>query len=347
MKIRLKKLPEQVMVITGATSGIGLVTARKAARQGARLVLVARNEDALKQICDELNGQGAEATYVVADVGKEDEIRLAASTAIQRFGRIDTWINNAGIGMFGRNEEVSTEDKRRLFETNFWGVVYGSLAATEHLKRGGGALINIGSEVSDVAVPLQGIYAASKHAVKGFTDSLRIELQEAGAPVSVTLIKPGSIDTMFAAHAKNYMDVEPKLPPPIYAPDIVADAILHAATHPERDIFVGGGAKMAAAGAYYMPGVIDRVMKRVMFGQQRSDVPARHRANSLYSPSQDLKERNGVGGRTRETSLYTTAITGAKSNKALMLGAGLALAAVWQMRRNGGFKHKYAVSKQT
>ncbi len=347
MKIRLKKLSDQVMVITGATSGIGLVTGRKAAKQGARLVLVARNEDALKQICDELNSQGTEATYVVADVGKEDEVHLVASTAIQRFGRIDTWVNNAGIGMFGRNEEVSTEDKRRLFETNFWGVVYGSLAATEHLKRSGGALINIGSEVSDVSVPLQGIYAASKHAVKGFTDSLRIELAEAGAPVSVTLIKPGSIDTMFAEHAKNYMDVEPKLPAPIYAPDIVADAILHAATHPERDIFVGGGAKMAAAGAYYMPGVIDRVMKRVMFGQQRSDKPARRRENSLYSPSRDLKERNGVGGRTRETSLYTSVVTGAKSNKALMLGAGLALAAMWQLRRNGGLRHKYAVPKQS
>ena len=119
----------------------------------------------------------------------------------------------------------------RLFEINFWGTVYGSLIAAEHLKRRGGALINVGSVASDLALPIQGMYSASKHAVRGFTDALRMELEEAGAPVSVTLIKPTSINTPLPQHARNDTDREPKLPPPVYEPEEVAMAILHAAQH--------------------------------------------------------------------------------------------------------------------
>jgi short-subunit dehydrogenase len=168
---------------------------RGAAARGAKLVLAARNEDALARLADELNNQGTETIYVVADVGHKEQVRHIGEAAIRHFGRLDTWINNAGVGIFGTHEEVSTEDKRQVFETNFWGVVYGSLAAVKHLRSHGGALINVGSGFSDRAAPLQGIYAASKHAVKGFTDSLRIELEEENLPISVTLIKPASIDT--------------------------------------------------------------------------------------------------------------------------------------------------------
>ena len=165
MDVKLRPLREQVMVITGATSGIGLTTARLAARRGARIVAVARNEDALRQLVAELLGQRHEATYVVADVASDDDMRFVAQTAIDRFGRIDTWVNNAGVSIFGRSEDVALDDQRRLFDTNFWGVVNGSLAALPYLRNRGGALINLGSEVSEVAVPLQGIYSASKHAV--------------------------------------------------------------------------------------------------------------------------------------------------------------------------------------
>src|SRR5690606_6572309 len=131
---------------------------------------------------------------------------------IARFGRIDTWINNAGISIFGRLEEVTEEDSRRLFDTNFWGVVHGSLAALPYLRKNGGALINVGSEVSDAVVPYQGMYSASKHAVKGFTDALRVEVEEMDeAPISITLIQPSAVNTPFPMHAKNYMDKEPKL----------------------------------------------------------------------------------------------------------------------------------------
>jgi short-subunit dehydrogenase len=336
MKPSLKKLNEQVIVLVGATSGIGLTTARKAAREGAKLVLAARNEQALKQICDELNGQGAEACYAVADVGNEEQVKNIAKVAIERFGGFDTWVNIAGVSIFGRNEEVAIEDMRRLFDTNFWGVVYGSLTAVQHLKTRGGALINIGSEVSDRAVPLQGMYSASKHAVKGFTDSLRMELEEQDAPVSVTLVKPAAIDTMFVEHAKNYMEVEPRLPPPIYAPEIAADAILHAAVQPVRDIYVGGGAKFTGSSAHYMPRMLDRYMKRFMFRQQRTDRPVQDRErHSLYTHQEDLLERAGVGGPPHERSLYTSAVMHPGVTAGVVVGVGLVVGALLRGRRKG------------
>lgn len=334
MKIRLKKLQDQVIVLCGASSGIGLTTARMAAKRGARLLLAARNEDALRQICTELNGAGTEAAYVAADVANEEDVRRVAQVAIERFGGFDTWMNIAGVGIFGKNEQVAIKDMRRLFDINFWGVVYGSLVALPHLKARGGALINMGSETSDRAVPLQGIYAASKHAIKGFTDSLRIELEEEGAPVSVTLVKPASIDTMFVKHAKNYLDGEPRLPPPIYAPEIVANALLHAAQHAVRDMYVGSRARMMEAAAHYMPRMLDKGMERTMYTFMETDKPAHDRNDhNLYEHKEDLRERGGAGGRVRERSIYTSAATHPTATKAMMLGAGLALASLWQMQQ--------------
>ncbi|HZX29899.1 MAG TPA: SDR family NAD(P)-dependent oxidoreductase, partial [Rhodocyclaceae bacterium] len=155
MKHRLKKIQDQVMVITGATSGIGLTTARRAAERGARVVLAARNAEALGKITAEMAQAGREAAYVVADVARMEDVRRVADFARERFGGFDTWVNNAGISIFGRYEQVPLEDQRRLFDTNFWGVVHGSLVAVEELRHRGGAIINLGSEVSDVAVPLQ------------------------------------------------------------------------------------------------------------------------------------------------------------------------------------------------
>jgi short-subunit dehydrogenase len=276
--MRLKKLSAQVIVITGATSGIGLTTARMAAARGAKLVLAARSEDALSQLEQELRARGVEAFGVPTDVGDQDAVESLAHVAMARFGRIDTWVNNAGISIYGRTEQVAMEDQHRLFQTNFWGTVHGSLAAVKHMKQRGGALINVGSELSDVTVPLQGMYAASKHAVKGFTDSLRMELEKDGAPVSVTLIKPAAIDTMFTVHAKNYLDKEPKLPAPLYAPELVAEAILSAAETPQRDIFVGGASKFNSAGGLNLPRLFDKYSEAFMFS------PAAEQASQRGEP---------------------------------------------------------------
>ena len=264
MEVPLKKLSEQIIVITGATSGIGPTTARMAADGGASLVLAAHDAEALARLAGELGARGALALAVPIDVGLRDDVARLGQAAIDRFGRIDTWVNNAGVSIVGRHEDVTDEDRQRLFQTNFWGVVHGSLEALRRMKRDGGALINVGGEVSDRAVPPQGIYSASKHAIKGFTDSLRMEIEKDEVPISVTLIKPAAIDTMPGAHAKNHLRHAPRLPP-LYAPEVVAGAILHAAQHPQRDVYVGGTAKMIAVGNFHMPRHFDRHMKATIF----------------------------------------------------------------------------------
>ena len=200
--------------------------------------------------------RGGKAAVAVADVGDRAAVEAAARKAVEAFGGFDTWVNVAGITIYGELWRVEERDHERLMRTNFWGTVNGSLAAVEHLRDKGGAVVNVGSVASDLAFPLQGMYCASKHAVKGFTDALRMELLQEGAPVGVTLVKPASIDTPLPHRARNYMDREPTLPPPLYRPEEVAEAILHAAVHPRREIYVGGaaaalsGLKAAAPNAY-------------------------------------------------------------------------------------------------
>ncbi|MCC2973408.1 SDR family oxidoreductase [Massilia sp. IC2-476] len=283
MSSPLKPLNRQVLVITGASSGIGLATAQEAAKQGAQLVLAARGADVLEAVVQGLVDDGFDAVAVVADVSLRADVERIAEVAIARFGRIDTWINNAGGTIYGRLDQVSEEDSRRLFDINFWGMVHGSLVALPHLNRQGGALINLGSEASEVAIPMQGMYSASKHAVKGFTDALRIEVEHMdGAPVSITLIEPTAVDTPLPQHARNYMDREPKLPGPQVDPHEVAAAILHAAVVPMRTVRVGMMAELDVMLEKLVPGVVDRLAVFQVPRQQR-DVPPRNPDGALYT----------------------------------------------------------------
>src|SRR5215218_8962778 len=223
MAVTLKPVEEQVIVLTGASSGIGLATARDAAARGARLVLVARNDEAIEDVAQEIWAGGGEAIAVAADVARPEDLRRVTEAAIERFGGFDTWINGAAVTIYGGLDQVPMADQRRLFEVNYWGLVEGSLIAARHLKARGGAIINIGSILSDRSLMLQGQYSAAKHAVKAFTDALRMELEHEGASISVTLIKPSAIDTPYVEHARNYLDSPGNaLPPPIYDPHLVA-----------------------------------------------------------------------------------------------------------------------------
>jgi len=282
MAAKLKNLEDQVIVITGASSGIGLATAETAARKGARVVLAARSSHTLEKIVNELKADGCQAIAVAADVSDRNQLQGVADAAIAHFGRIDTWVNNAGLSIYGRLDEVSDDDSRRLFDINFWGVVYGSLVALPHLKQHGGALINVGSEVSEAVVPLQGMYSASKHAVKGFTDALRVEIEDVDkAPVSITLIQPTAVNTPFSKHARNYMGQEPKLPSPMIDPQKVADAIIDAATSPTHHTKVGMMAKVNTFASNNMPNVADKMSAKYVNKQQK-DEPPRNPEGTLY-----------------------------------------------------------------
>jgi short-subunit dehydrogenase len=302
MGSKLKPLSEQVIVLTGASSGIGLATAVMAAEQGAKLVLAARSSETLDELVQEITAQGGQAIAVPADVTDRAQLEALAQAAVSRFGRIDTWINNAGIGMFGRLDETSEADARRLFDVNFWSVVNGSLIALSYLKQNGGALINLGSEVSEGSVALQGMYGATKHAVKGFNDALRIEVEEVDkAPVAVVLIQPQATDTPFPQHAFNTMDQEPKLPSPLIEPWQVAEAILKSATDPERFVKVGPVSKMDTFMAKFLPAAADK-MGGKQAGRQQYDEPPRNPEGALYEASAAtgvVGQTHGTGGREK------------------------------------------------
>jgi len=333
MGLKLKNINDQVIVITGASSGIGLATAELAAERGARVVLNARSEGDLREVCDRIRARGGRATYRAGDVADPDAMQALAETARREFGGFDTWVNDAGISIYGRLTEVPLEDKRRLFDVNFWGVVHGCRAAVPHLRDRGGAIINIGSEVSDRAVPLQGIYSASKHAVKAYTDALRMELEKDGAPISVTLVKPGATNTMFVDHARTYMDADPDLPSPVYAPEEVAHAILRCAERPMRDVTVGGMTKMNTMMGLLAPRMTDYYMEKKMFSAQKKEYRT-GRPDALYAPTQDGSRRGSTQGHEIRRATFTRVML-SDAGRALPLVAigGIVAAAVASMRR--------------
>lgn len=286
MTKRPRPLRDQVIVVTGASSGIGLSTARRAARQGAAIVLVSRDPDVLARIVLDIESEGNRAVAVTADVSSETEVEGIVAAAVARFGRIDTWVNNAGVAAYSPLTELPIAEHRRIFETNYWGVVHGSLAAVRHFRSrpGTGTLINVGSVNSDVAIPLLSAYSASKHAVKGFNDALRRELLTSDPAVHVTLVKPSGIATSFPQHARNHLDREPRVVPPLYAPEIVADAIIHAASYPQREIVVGAVGPLLAGPLVVFPRLMDRLLAIAVPPLSKSSNP-RTRTDNLDTPT--------------------------------------------------------------
>ncbi len=281
-RANLKPLNQQAVVITGATSGIGLATARRAAKAGACVFLIARGENDLKALCEELQATGARVAWAVADVSDQAALSEAADKCKRLFGGFDTWINNAGVSIFGAIRETTIEDQRRLFETNYWGVVNGSLVAAEHLRErpDGGAIVNVGSVLSDAPIPIQGVYSASKHAVKGFTNAFRMELMREKAPITVSLVKPAAIDTPYNKHARNLTGQAMHNPQPVYATHVVADTILYCASHPIREITVGGGGRLIASFYGALPGLAEPLFARFAPSLMRD-------RGSAYQPYED------------------------------------------------------------
>ncbi|MCU0498730.1 MAG: SDR family oxidoreductase [Anaerolineae bacterium] len=300
-----------VVVITGASSGIGRTAALLFAKLGASVVLAARNEIGLKEVHTQIEAAGGTAVIVPTDVADSQQMTQLAATAYERFGRIDTWVNDAAVSIYGEFEQITLAEFERVIQVNVMGVVYGCQAVLPYMRQQGhGTIINIASVLGERSVPLQSAYCASKHAVKGFTESLRMELAAQESGIHVTLILPASINTPFFRHARSKMGVQAKPIPPVYEPEVVAEAILMAAQGHHRRIYAGGASKMFALMEYLNPRLIDWLMvqNRIAFKAQQSDLPPPSR-DSLFEPIQEPGSHRGEWAGAKPLSLYTQKIS--------------------------------------
>src|SRR5687768_2676258 len=256
-----RPLGDQVVVITGASQGIGRETALQLAVQGASVVIAARNEEALRELAAQVERLGGQAEPVVTDVAEYDQVERLAQRAMERFGRIDTWVNNAAVSIYATVEQLEPDEMERLVRVNLLGQMWGSKAAIARMKpRRTGTIVNIGSALSERAIPLQSAYVATKHGVQGFSEALRLELQHEDAGIDVVVILPSSINTPLFNFARSKLGVQPMPVPPVYEPRVVAQAICHAAENGGREIVAGGWGKMLILAQRLSPSLLDRYM---------------------------------------------------------------------------------------
>ena len=296
----MRPVGEQVIVITGGSSGIGRATAIAAGRQGAKVVLAGRGADALEAAGVEVETAGGQALTVPTDVAAADQVAELGRRAVARFGRIDTWVNNAAVTAYGTFADSPPDEFRRVVEVNLVGTANGTRVALDHLRAEGGTIVNVASGLGERAVPLQAAYCASKFGVRGFSESVRVELEHDSVPVRLSVIKPASMDTPLFRHARTRMGVEPRPVPPVYDPELVAEAILYAATHPVRELAVGG----ASAGLRWFqqlsPRLLDAQLRVAGFrAQQEVDHPKGPEAgdNLEAASAGPGAVRGGYGGR--------------------------------------------------
>jgi short-subunit dehydrogenase len=332
-----KELSDQVVVITGASQGVGRETALQLAMHGASMVLAARNEEALAELAAQVERLGGQAEVVITDVADSEQVDRLAQRAVERFGRIDTWVNNAAVSVYATVEQLEPEEMERLLSVNLLGQMYGAKAAIRHMKPSGeGTIINIGSALSERAIPLQSAYVASKHGVRGFTEALRLELMHENAGIEVVLILPSSINTPLFNFARSKLGVQPMPVPPVYEPRVVAEAICYAAEHGGREIVVGGWGKLLIAGQWLSPSLLDRYMLQGgrAFEQQKTQRPDDQRDN-LFEASTGRGSTSGQFGEgSKSTSLYTTYLE-LHPNRKRIIAAALLLAVLTLVRRLG------------
>jgi len=283
--MRLKSINQQVVAVVGASSGIGRVTALRFAERGARVVVAARSEGGLRSLVDQIGRAGGVATAVVADVTDPAQMRAIAERAVAEYGRLDTWVHVAAVALYATFDQTTPEEFRRVVEVNLLGQVHGALAALPYLKQNGGALIHVSSIEARRSFPYHSAYAASKHGIDGFVEAMRVEFQHAGLPISVTNIMPAGINTPLFNKGRTKIGVKPMPAPPIYQPEIVANAILYAAEHPIRDLIVGGAGKGFLETQRWSPRLLDAMLVRFGFQvQQTNESRGEDAPDNLWAP---------------------------------------------------------------
>jgi NAD(P)-dependent dehydrogenase (short-subunit alcohol dehydrogenase family) len=299
-------LNEQVVVITGASSGIGRATALRFAKAGASVVLASRDDAALTEVAREIAAAGGRAHVAPTDVSSWEQVQALGTQAVSAFGHVDTWVNGAAVAVYATVEHTTPEEYEQMMRVNLLGVIHGTKVALQHMKDRGGTIINIGSVESDRALPFHSGYSATKHGVKGFTTALRLELKREYPKIQVTLILPTGINTPFFNHARSKIGTLPQPVPPAYPPELVADSIVYAAEHERRDIYVGGPAWMLAMGERISPALMDRMM---MLGQwsfqlQKTNRPD-DRMDNLNGPVSGSDRTHGDFASITKPSMYT------------------------------------------
>lgn len=328
-------LRNHVAVVTGASSGIGRATALLFASRGASVVAAARNADALRQLEASARDRAGEIVVQPTDVSDPEAVWALAQTATHRFGRIDTWVNAAAVAMYATVADTEPEELRRILDVNVVGTLNAIRAVRPVMERqGGGTIVNIGSVESRRALPYQSAYAASKHAVKGLTDALRAELALEGSALQLTLVMPSAMNTPFFRHSRSKIGTLPQPFPPVYEPETVAEAIVHAATHHLPRIVVGGGGAGLALLERISSRAVDLALSLPPVGRglQRSERPDDGRDN-LEAPLEG--DVHGEWGEVaRERSWYTSLVA-LHPGRARLAGAAVLAATLIALRRRG------------
>jgi NAD(P)-dependent dehydrogenase (short-subunit alcohol dehydrogenase family) len=328
-------LKNEVVVITGASAGLGRATAREFGRHGAKVGLVARGVDGLEAAKRDIESAGGSAIVLPLDVADAKAVEKAAAAVEQDFGPIDIWVNNAMASVFSPVKEMLPEEYKRVMEVTYLGVVYGTLAALKRmLSRNSGTIVQVGSALVYRSIPLQSAYCAAKHAIAGFTDSLRCELIHDGSRVRVTMVQMPALNTPQFDWVKSRLKCKAQPVPPIFQPEVGARAIYWAAHHSRREILAGWPTVEAIIGNKLAPGLLDRYLGKTGFDSQQTSEPEDPtRPNNLWEPVRGDHGAHGAFDRqARETSLELQASLGRR-----WIGAGLAAiaAAVLLASRRG------------
>ena len=260
--VRKRPLNEQVVVVTGASSGLGRAIARLAGERGAKVVVTARNEEALANCVAEIERAGSQALAVPGDITDRAVVERGVETAVERFGRIDTYVANAIVTVYSEVDRLEEDELRRVFDVNFFGVVYGYWAALPHLRSSRGTFLHVNSALSYRGIPLQAAYCSSKAALRTFFESARVEEQKAGTGVDISLVLPGAINTPQFDRDRQKLGYQPQPVPPIYQPEPFAEATLHCAEHPIRELPISWGAQKLLWGQKLAPRAGDWVLRR-------------------------------------------------------------------------------------
>jgi short-subunit dehydrogenase len=324
-----KKRP--VVAITGATAGVGRAVARAFARQGADIGLIARDLDGLENAAAEVSLDGGNVVVAPTDVANADEVEQAATTIEQQLGPIDVWVNDAMTAVFAPFLEVSADEYERVTRVTYLGAVNGTRAALSRMvPRDSGRVIQVGSALAYRGIPLQSAYCGSKHAIKGFTDSVRTELMHDGSAVTVGMVQLPAMNTPQFRIVRSRMAKKPMPVPPIYAPEIAAKAIVWMAGHPRRrELWVGGITSATILASRVVPGLLDHYLARTGFDSQLTDQPAdRSAEDNLYQPvSSDQGAHGDFDKMEHDHSPMTTlamhrATTAAAAAGAVVAGIG-------------------------